>query len=283
MDARHFFEGRRLLVATKHGKESVIAPLVERSLGVSAQAPSDFDTDLLGTFTGEVDRGNDPLATLRKKAQLALDRYDYDLVIANEGSFGPHPSAWFAGADDELIILLDRTHDIEIIERELSLQTNFAGDQISSETALRNFAEKALFPSHRLIVRRDSKTTAGLVKGIGDWDTLLNAWRLAMEEYGSAYVETDMRAHLNPTRMKVIERATEKLLEKVHALCPSCGTPGFGISRAIKGLPCSLCHQPTQSTLAFVCRCAKCGHEAERLHPHGKTQEDPMYCNYCNP
>lgn len=283
MDARHFFEGRRLLIATQHGKEQVIAPLVEKSLGVTALTPDDFDTDLLGTFTGEVERGDDPLATLRKKCQMALDRYGYDLAIANEGSFGPHPSAWFAGADDELIILIDRQQGLEIIERELSLQTNLAGETITSENALRTFADKVLFPSHRLILRRDATSTTGLVKGIGDWDTLLTAWRQTMEQHGCAYVETDMRAHHNPTRMKVIERATEKLLEKVHTRCPSCEAPGFGIVRAVKGLPCSLCHQPTQSTLAYVCQCAKCGHEAERRHPHGKTQEDPMYCNYCNP
>jgi len=283
MDARHFFEGRRLLIATKHRKEQVIAPLVEKSLGVTAHTPADFDTDLLGTFTGEVERGDDPLATLRQKCLLAMEQFGYDLAIASEGSFGPHPSAWFAAADDELVILTDSRNGLEIIERELSLQTNFAGETVLSESSLRAFAEKALLPSHRLIIRRDAKTTAGLVKGIDNWDALLEAWRHAMEKCGSAYVETDMRAHHNPTRMKVIERATEKLLEKVHSLCPSCSTPGFGITRSIKGLPCSLCQQPTQSTLAFVCQCATCGHEAERRYPHGKTEEDPMYCNYCNP
>lgn len=283
MDARHLFEGRRLLIATKHGKEQVIAPLVEKSLGVTAHTSADFDTDLLGTFTGEVERGNDPLATLRQKSRMAMEQFGYDLAIASEGSFGPHPSAWFAAADDELVILTDSRNGFEIIERELSLQTNFAGETITSEVALGAFVEKALFPSHRLIIRRDAKTTAGLVKGIDCWDALLEAWRHTIEEYGSAYVETDMRAHHNPTRMKVIERATEKLLEKVHSLCPSCSTPGFGITRSIRGLPCSLCQQPTQSTLAFVCQCAACGHESEQRYPNGKTEEDPMYCNYCNP
>lgn len=45
-----FFSGRRLLIVTKHQKEEVIAPLLEKALGVSCFVSKDFDTDSLGTF-----------------------------------------------------------------------------------------------------------------------------------------------------------------------------------------------------------------------------------------
>ena len=50
------FKGRRLLIATKHQKEKVIVPLLEMELGVKCFVPEYFDPDVLGTFTGEVER-----------------------------------------------------------------------------------------------------------------------------------------------------------------------------------------------------------------------------------
>jgi hypothetical protein len=48
------FKNRRLLIATKHEKEKVIA-LLEKN-GVICFVNENFDTDLLGTFTGEIER-----------------------------------------------------------------------------------------------------------------------------------------------------------------------------------------------------------------------------------
>lgn len=50
------FAGRKLLIATKHEKEKVIAPILARELGVKCFVVSNLDTDELGTFTGEIDR-----------------------------------------------------------------------------------------------------------------------------------------------------------------------------------------------------------------------------------
>jgi hypothetical protein len=61
------FKGRSLLIATKHKKEEVIAPIFERELGVKCFVSADFDTDELGTFSGEIERKFDPITTARKK------------------------------------------------------------------------------------------------------------------------------------------------------------------------------------------------------------------------
>ena len=50
------FEGRKVVIATKHKKELVIAPLLEKNLGVTCFVPDDFDSDALGTFSGEIKR-----------------------------------------------------------------------------------------------------------------------------------------------------------------------------------------------------------------------------------
>ena len=66
------FKGRKLVIATKHEKEKVIAPILEKELGVKCFVAPDLDTDLLGTFTGEVERKDDPIITARKKCLIAM-------------------------------------------------------------------------------------------------------------------------------------------------------------------------------------------------------------------
>ena len=277
------FSNRRLVIATKHRKEQVIAPWVEKTLGALPFVANDLDTDTLGTFSGEVAREHDPITTLRLKCKLAMEKYQCDLAIASEGSFGPHPTYGFIPADDEWVMLLDTKNNLEIVARELSTQTNFAGQEIHSETALREFAARVQFPSHALILRKEAGSLLGLKKGINSWSVLLEAFNSLQKTYGSVYAETDMRAMFNPTRMNVIELAIQKLMRKVQRTCSACGTPGFDVTRVNSGLPCSLCGLPTASTLSFTYTCNRCAHEEEQIFPHQKQTEDPMYCGHCNP
>lgn len=278
-----FFKARSLLIATKHGKEQVIAPLLEAAFSLRCHTPSDYDTDLLGTFTGEIEREKDPLSTVREKAKRAAEQYNADLVLASEGSFGPHPSIFFVQADEEWLLLYDARHHHEIIVREISTQTNFNGQSITSASDLESFAAKAGFPDHRLIIRNAVGSLAYIQKGIGDWGALTDAYKDCQQKHGTVYVETDMRAIYNPTRMEVIRAATEKLIEKMKTCCPACQIPGYGIVEVLPGLLCSLCASPTRSTRAYVYGCTSCGHRNVAPFPHGKTAEDPMYCDHCNP
>lgn len=277
------FKGRRLLIATKHEKEKVIAPLLAESLDLTCFVSEEFDTDTLGTFTGEVERKEDPVATARSKCLKAMELYDCDLGIASEGSFGPHPAIFFVPADEEILIFIDRRHKLEIVARALSTETNFDGEEIHTEDQLIRFAERAQFPSHALILRTAKTADAEIVKGITDWPRLKETFRQLLEKQGTIYAETDMRAMYNPTRMKVIEQAAHKLLEKIKSCCPGCNTPGFGISGAQAGLPCEWCNNPTRSTLSYLYQCQKCAFVKEEKYPHHKTHENPMYCDICNP
>ena len=65
--------------------------------------------------------------------------------------------------------------------------------------------------------------------------------------FGKVFVETDMRACYNPTRMRVIEQTTHKLVAKINNKCPQCATPGFETAEVNRGLPCNLCNSPTKS------------------------------------
>lgn len=277
------FEGRRLFIATKHEKERVIAPLLEQELGVVCFSDPNYDTDRFGTFSGEVERLDDPLETLRKKCLAGMEHSRCDLVVASEGSFGMHPSLFFTAADDEFILLMDAQEGLEIVARELSTQTNFNSREVETFEELLDFAAAAGFPEHGLILRPSAEARHDLHKGITCAKDLRRCFDELQLRFGAVHVETDMRALFNPTRMQVIEQATLKLVEKIKSACPSCGTPGFGITEGRSGLLCNLCGTPTASLKSHLYVCQRCAYEQERLYPHGKTTEDPMYCPNCNP
>ncbi len=277
------FQNRKLVIATKHEKEKVIKPILENALSVDCFVPYNFDTDRWGTFSGEIKRNEDVLNTLRKKCLNAMKENNCDLAIASEGSFGAHPSIFFAHADDEVLMLMDLKHDLEIVARELSTETNFNGNYIANTTDLFAFATKANFPTHGLILKSSESNFEKAIKGIQNENMLLEGFQSLFHEYGKVYVETDMRALYNPTRMKIIEKATFKLAQVALSQCPNCSTPGFTVTEAIEGLPCEWCNSPTRSTLCFRSTCKKCNFASEEKYPHQKTTEDPMYCDFCNP
>ena len=277
------FEGRNLLIATKHRKETVIAPLFSDAFGVHCFISDEIDTDSLGTFSGEIARKKNTIETLRDKCDLAHKTVGADLVVASEGTFGPHPTLFFAHADDEWMMLKDYRNNLEIVVREISTETNFYGDNINNKRDLATFAEKVQFPSHGIILKPAEKNFSKVVKNIQDWEELQQHFNSMMNEFGTAYAETDMRAMYNPTRMKVIEKVTHKLITKIKTACPICDYPGFGVSEIKSGLPCNNCLLPTRSTLSHIYQCKNCNHTEEKKYPRNIHYEDPMYCDHCNP
>jgi hypothetical protein len=277
------FSGRKIIIATMHRKEEVIAPRLASELGLIPFTDTSFDTDIFGTFTGEVERVKDPLSTLRDKCNQALERSDCDLVIGSEGSFGPHPYLYFSAADDELLLFIDKKNNLEIVERELTTSTNFNSMYVDNLSDLLDFAKRALFPSHHLIISGQNDERSYLQKGIHEQSVLIDCFNECMTHFGGATVETDMRAMCNPTRMQNIALATEKLIRKIKSHCPNCSTPGYSISLTIPGLPCHSCMKPTRSTLYHRYGCSKCGHHDDRYFPYDKEFEDPSHCDFCNP
>lgn len=283
MSQHKFFEGRSIVIATKHKKQHAIGPLLEKELGVNCIVPENLDTDILGTFCGEIERALSPIDAAKQKCMLAMELTGTDLAVASEGSFGAHPLLYFLPANDELLVLIDKKNGLKITVREVSTKTNYNAKEVSSEEDLLAFAQSALFPGHGLILKDKKEGYTAIAKGIVDAKELLETFRQYMATYGSVYVETDMRAHLNPSRMEVIEETTKKLIAKIKTTCQRCQTPGFGIKEATPGLPCENCKAPTKSTLYHVYACQKCSHTHEAYFPNGKQEEDPTYCDRCNP
>jgi hypothetical protein len=280
---KDFFTNRVIAIATMHEKEKVIAPLLYTELGLQSIVPANLDTDQFGTFSGEIERTRGAIETARLKCFKAMEISGCEIAIANEGSFGSHPQIGFVHADSELVVLIDRKNNLEFSTQEISCGTNFNGTELMDYAHLVEFANTALFPSHGLILRKAKEEKVGVVKGIGSWHTLQETYWNIFRLYGQVYVETDMRAMYNPTRMKVIEMAVSKLINIVKNPCPICSMPGFTIVNALPGLPCSQCQRPTRSTLKYIYACKSCAFSREALYPHKKRQEDPTYCDFCNP
>ena len=256
---------------------------MKKALGVHCFTAPGFDTDRFGTFTGEVSRERDAVNALRMKCIQAMEFYKYDLAVASEGSFGVHPSLFFVPADEEWLIFIDKKNNLEIITRQISTSTNFHGEEVENESQLQALAHLVLFPSHALIMRKNRNSVEEIIKGISEWPILEKAFKDMIQKYGSAYVETDMRAMHNPTRMTVIESTCHQLIEKINTRCPSCNIPGYGISDVIKGLRCSQCLAATSLPLYYVYQCVKCFHSEERMASDAIPYANPAYCDFCNP
>jgi hypothetical protein len=287
MNNQQLFSNRVAILATMHQKQIVIAPILEQELGIEVRVPENFNTDIFGTFTREVKRSGTQIAAARLKAQKALELTGATLAIASEGSFAPHPSLPYLYSNREIVILLDQENDLEIIGEELSLETNFSHQVMDNIQQAYDFATKIGFPEHGLVVscQQIAKDSNDIIKGITTEAQLISAWNWAWNNSpdGKVYLETDMRAMYNPTRMKNIEKATYNLLTKIKSHCPQCNLPGFDITKKISGLPCAICAMPTSLLHSVIYQCQKCSFSQEKLFPDGIDFADPGQCMYCNP
>jgi hypothetical protein len=295
----HFFANRVAVLATMHRKEEVIAPLLWQALGLQVVLPPNFDTDRFGTFSRDVKRAGTQLETARLKAEQAMQLTGHPIGLASEGAFGPHPAMPYLPCNRELVMLIDRAHQIEVVGEALSTETNFNQTQVKTWEEAQRFAERVGFPNHGLVViagtagettgRPLQRQTAiavdadRIIKGITTEARLKSALEWALGEAETAWLETDMRALYNPMRMRVIQQATQNLIQKAMQCCPECGCPGFAVVERQSGLPCGLCGLPTAMIRADVYSCQRCGFRQVMEFPDQIKTADPTYCGYCNP
>ena len=285
--SRTTFSGAVAALATKHGKERVIGPTLDSELGIRVEVVKDLDTDRFGTFTREIPREGTALETARSKARAAIEAHGYARFgLSSEGSFGPHPSVPFVPGGVEIVLLAERETGLELTGLDVTMDTNFASTCVTSVDEATSFAAQVSFPSHGLIViaapHEKPEPALGTTKGVVDPIELEESVRQALRLHGRAWLETDMRAHLNPTRMRSIERAVQALARAAHCLCPACARPGYVSVKRVGGLPCADCAEPTGKARAEVLACAGCGRREARLL-EGPSHAPAFDCPLCNP
>jgi hypothetical protein len=172
----------------------------------------------------------------------------------------------------EILVVVDGANSRVWTEEDVSYETNHRQETLASAEALRDFALRVGAPGHRLMIQ----TSAGWLKGVGaEWDELELEFPLQ--------AASDMRAHCNPTRRRLIRRLGLAMSRRLRRLCPSCAEPGFGRVDFRRGLRCSLCNRRSEWIEAEIWGCQGCSWQQDVPRPDGRLRLDPVNCAYCNP
>ena len=273
--------GKTATLPTLHGKETVLSPIFQSALGLGIQV-SEIDTDQFGTFSGETPRTLSQLDAAVAKARAAIALTGIPLAIASEGTIGPNPLIPIASSDLETLVFIDSERDLIIHESFRSSEIITARQTFQPEQNLDEFLAKADFPNHALIVRTEAPAAFRAVKGIRDFDKLVEVIQELAQESGSVIVESDLRASFSPSRMKNIAKCAELLAERIAATCPKCHTPGWGTVTPVFGLPCEDCGQKVESAVAAdQLGCTKCDHV--QTTQRADAFAESRFCDSCNP
>lgn len=275
-------------LGTKHGKEAIFqAPFAD--LGVSIIV-AEVDTDLFGTFAGEVERQGSPRDTVERKARAAIEATGLPIGLASEGSFGPHPATPFLLANTEIVAYVDDERDYSVFESASAVSAIPStvildgGDAADELEHLEGLKISSMFPDQRAIVVVEDPTTRSrtvLAKGIDSLDELrVVVAQARVDQAHPIIIEPDLRAHYCPERRNVIRAAVDRLVTRLRVMCPDCGVAGFGPLRTVPGLRCGICGLPTTRPAADLMGCTRCGLETEIAR---SGEADPTYCDRCNP
>lgn len=275
------YAGERLAVATRHGKARALRVPFARHLGALVHTPPALDTDALGTFSGEIPRPQDALATARRKAAL-LGPDTHPRVVASEGSFGPDPLVGFTAMHWELLLFVDRRLGFDVAEVVAQPARYYGHVEATTLEQAWQFLQHMDFPRHGAVVRPRAGHTP-LAKGIHAHRDIVRAYIHARDADpdGVVHVGMDMRAHHHPWRMGVIARAAARLALRLQRRCSTCGCPGWGRIGHRGGLPCAQCGTPTEALAAIIEGCPRCRARSEAGVPHALA--NPAHCPHCNP
>jgi hypothetical protein len=277
------YAGRGAALATKHDKLPLIAPALG-VIGLDVVVAA-VDTDRLGTFTGEIPRPGPPLETAVAKARLGMGATGTPLGLASEGSIGPHPASPLLVVDVEIVVLVDDDRDVVVWAVATGTDVVAAAQAVEPGQDLTGLPDRFDLPEHAAIVRPNQGLPPPVLKGLrrlADIEAAVAACAAASPD-GRARVETDLRAHVCPSRRPVIRLAAERLAERLAARCPVCASPGWGPVDAVRGIPCAWCATPVDAVRAEIDGCPACGHRAERAVVARGVTADPGRCPRCNP
>jgi hypothetical protein len=262
---------KRVAILTRHHKAHLIAPALSQ-LGWQVSELDSFDTDALGSFSGERPRFMAPHECALRKAALAADLSGLDIGIGSEGSFsaGPYGLGTF---NLELLCCVNVAAGWAVTGR-------FYGPSMAQQWQLNDAAalEQALTtvtPGQHLLLQQQ----AYLAKGLSvEQAHTLALGRLAQ---GSVTLSYDLRAHMSPERQSHIQQAAADLVQRLQSRCTNCDTPGFWPDKVLPGLPCEACGTPTSITRQRQASCQRCGHT--EWQAVAAQFANPQYCPECNP
>jgi hypothetical protein len=283
------FTNSLITFATKHKKAAAAQEPFKRILSTSVEE-LEIDSDALGTFTGETERQGSMIDALRGKVTLARAKTTCRLVLTSEGSFSSSGGVGFGAAGMvhgiEMLMLHDALTGVEILEQHITYDTNYASAAITTADEFHRFLDQISFGSHAVALYPSGVALQGNVqKGISDRVQADNVFAklLSQSPNHTVIAVSDMRAHVNPTRMDAIKACCELLAVRLATPCPSCGSGGFGLTATIPGLPCAECGCATTRAKFERHSCPFCGTTKDLPRADGKQSVSAAECEWCNP
>jgi Zn finger protein HypA/HybF involved in hydrogenase expression len=260
----------RVVLLTKHQKSRWIGPLLAEA-GVQLVESNEFDTDQLGTFSGEIERTLTPKDAALTKAREACRISGNDWGLGSEGSFGGGPAAGLINWNEEILCLYQRSTG-------LTVYAHASGPSAVAPLDLNQPLTEQLpqWPGQHWI----AKHSQGIEKGLNAQQ--LEAWMSQFaDSTQSITIEPDLRAMYCPDRQLMLEKAAQDLAYRLQQRCPQCQSIDFVVKQHHPGLPCALCGLPTRLAKSRVKICPQCDYqESELVEP---PKADPAHCHYCNP
>ncbi|MEN9968035.1 MAG: hypothetical protein RIR94_204 [Bacteroidota bacterium] len=265
----------QLLLSSKHKKEKLLQSLFD-PYGVKLSTNLDFDTDQFGTFCGTTPRLEGPKITVKEKCLAGMAFDNKRQGLASEGSFGPHPHFPFLTLNEEWLLYIDLDNNLEVYGHSQSLEVCHQQFHYQDRD-LDSFLTRIQFGTQGLVLK-NAKNGEIIAKGITKIDHLMDL----IQKHPKWTIETDLRAHLNPTRQKNIIAAGSDLITRMQSRCPKCAHPDFSVRTYSGQLKCSYCQKPTQTQQFLEYQCTNCLHQMIEKRKD-KVLEDPQFCNHCNP
>ena len=110
------------------------------------------------------------------------------------------------------------------------------------------------------------------IKGLATVEAVIEAMdrEARRSEDGLAVLYSDMRAHKNPLRMKVLRAAGWKLAKRLRRSARSAMRRAGAPIDSRRGLPCEACGEPTHWIDFEIDGCTVCGHAASRPRKDGR-------------
>lgn len=271
--------GQTVYLPTLHGKGPTLGAVLAPALGIAEVRELPVDTDRLGTFCGAVDRPNGPLFALAAKIAAAKAMVpEGRLFIASEGSFRPHPTVPLQMVNLEWLRFADLETGFECTVQGMSGTMENHERRVARLDELDEALRPYRLPGHAVMVGLPGAPGV-LHKALTTREQVAEAVAAILREHPAAELRSELRAHLNPTRMRHIRRLAMRLANRLRTGCPACAAPGFGEPLPRPGLPCAACGFPTSVSSGPAWQCQACRH-VEHRKVQGRA--DPAFCPMCN-
>jgi hypothetical protein len=271
-----------IALATKHGKLAQIGPAFA-SLSTWEIELAEIDTDLFGTFTGEVPRSLSPRDSAIAKARAGAQLLGFEYGLASEGTITAHPQLPWVIADLEILALVNTRDNFVVVESNWFLDIQAHSANVDLETDLDELMDKLALPSHaaNLVILFDERRQ--ILKGIQDREEFRSLVSEALNATPTSILaENDFRAMNSPTRQANISAVAQKLVTRISSHCPSCNQIGWGQTGYEFGLPCSFCFRLVDRVAhSEEHGCVSCDYV--EIISLGEETIDPARCDFCNP